>query len=215
MKLAEVKFDAQGLVPVVVQDASSGAVLTLAYANHEALQETMDTGYSVFFSRSRGELWRKGETSGNRQKVAEITFDCDLDAVLYRVLPQGPACHTGRESCFHNPVTLSGQTTGIDNPSLGEVLATVYRTIQERIRDLPEGSYVARLHRDGLDRVLKKVGEEAGEVIIAAKNASPSELAWEASDLVFHLLVTLAEKGVHVDDLAKTLWERHRPSTKE
>ncbi|MFD3005621.1 bifunctional phosphoribosyl-AMP cyclohydrolase/phosphoribosyl-ATP diphosphatase HisIE [Thermus tengchongensis] len=204
MDLSAVRFDERGLVPVVVQDARTGEVLTLAYANREALEETLRTRRSTFFSRSRQALWRKGATSGHTQEVVEVLLDCDGDAVVYRVIPHGPACHTGERTCFHRPL-LSGE------PDLGFVLGQVYATIQERLRTLPEGSYVARLHREGLDRILKKIGEEAGEVIIAAKNGSPEEVRWEASDLLFHLLLVLAETGVGLQDLAHTLWERHKP----
>ena len=204
MDLSRVKFDEQGLVPVVVQDANTGEVLTLAYANREALEETLRTRRSTFYSRSRKTLWRKGETSGNVQEVVEVLLDCDGDAVVYRVLPHGPACHTGEQSCFHRPL-LPGE------PSLGFVLSQVFSTIQERLKTLPEGSYVAKLHQAGLDRILKKIGEEAGEVIIAAKNQSPEEVRWEATDLLFHLLIVLAELGLTPEDLARTLWERHRP----
>lgn len=205
MNLEDVRFDSQGLVPVIVQDAHSGQVLTLAYANREALEATLRDGYSTFFSRSRQELWRKGATSGHRQKVQQVVLDCDQDAVLYKVIPAGPACHTGAESCFHHPLTSSSEV------NLGEVLERVYRTILERIGTLPEGSYVARLHQQGLDRILKKVGEEAGEVIIAAKNHNREELAWEASDLLFHLLFALAEEGLTPQDLANVLQQRHQP----
>jgi phosphoribosyl-ATP pyrophosphohydrolase/phosphoribosyl-AMP cyclohydrolase len=205
MDLANVRFDASGLVPVIVQDARTGQVLTLAYANLEALQQTLQTRQSTFFSRSRGELWVKGLTSGHTQEVLEVLLDCDQDAVLYKVIPHGPACHTGAESCFHQPLS------GSNEPSLGEVLEKVYQTIEQRIATLPEGSYVAKMHQAGLDRILKKIGEEAGEVIIAAKNQSREELVWEASDLLFHLLFLLAEQGVSPTDLAHTLWGRHKP----
>ncbi len=205
MNLEDVKFDANGLVPVVVQDAHTGQVLTLAYANREALEQTLQTRRSTFWSRSRGELWVKGLTSGHTQEVIEVVLDCDQDAVLYKVIPHGPACHTGAESCFHHPLTPSA------TPNLGEVLERVYRTIQHRIETLPEGSYVAKMHQAGLDRVLKKIGEEAGEVIIAAKNTDRKELEWEASDLLFHLLFVLAEQGITPADLARTLWSRHKP----
>ncbi|MEN2983183.1 MAG: bifunctional phosphoribosyl-AMP cyclohydrolase/phosphoribosyl-ATP diphosphatase HisIE [Thermus sp.] len=204
MDLSGVRFDPGGLVPVVVQDARTGEVLTLAYANREALEETLRTGQSTFYSRSRGRLWRKGETSGNTQEVVEVLLDCDGDAVVYRVIPQGPACHTGERTCFHHPL-LPGR------PNLGFVLGQVYATIQERLRTLPEGSYVAKLHQGGLDRILKKIGEEAGEVIIAAKNGNPEEVRWEVADLLFHLLLVLAELGLSPEDLAETLWARHQP----
>ncbi|MCS6868720.1 bifunctional phosphoribosyl-AMP cyclohydrolase/phosphoribosyl-ATP diphosphatase HisIE [Thermus sp.] len=204
MDLSGVRFDPEGLVPVVVQDARTGEVLTLAYANREALEETLRTGQSTFYSRSRGRLWRKGETSGNTQEVVEVLLDCDGDAVVYRVVPRGPACHTGERTCFHHPL-LPGR------PNLGLVLGRVYATIQERLRTLPEGSYVAKLHQGGLDRILKKIGEEAGEVIIAAKNGNPEEVRWEVADLLFHLLLVLAELGLSLEDLAETLWARHQP----
>ncbi|GIW38019.1 MAG: histidine biosynthesis bifunctional protein HisIE [Meiothermus sp.] len=205
MNLDDVQFDASGLIPVVVQDARTGQVLTLAYANREALEQTLKTRQSTFWSRSRGELWVKGLTSGHTQEVVEVVLDCDQDAVLYKVIPHGPACHTGAESCFHYPLTPLG------DPSLGEALEKVYRTIKERMATLPEGSYVAKMHQAGLDRMLKKIGEEAGEVIIAAKNQDPEELKWEATDLLFHLLLVLAEQGVTPTDLARTLWGRHKP----
>jgi len=204
MDLEAVRFDERGLVPVVVQDARTGEVLTLAYANREALEETLRTRKSTFYSRSRQALWRKGETSGHTQQVVEVLLDCDGDAVVYRVLPQGPACHTGARTCFHRPL--------LEGPKdLGFVLGQVYATIEERLRTLPEGSYVAKLHRAGLDRILKKIGEEAGEVILAAKNGNPEEVRHEAADLLFHLLLTLKEAGVTPEDLARTLWDRHRP----
>jgi phosphoribosyl-AMP cyclohydrolase / phosphoribosyl-ATP pyrophosphohydrolase len=198
LDLQNLQFDAQGLIPVVVQDARSGEVLTLAYANHKALEQTLATRKSTFWSRSRNELWVKGLTSGNTQEVLEVITDCDQDAVLYKVIPSGPACHTGARSCF-----------GSGTVNLGLVLEQVYQTIAARIQELPEGSYVAQMHQAGLDRILKKIGEEAGEVIIAAKNHSPEELSWEASDLLFHLLFLLAEQGLTPDDLAQTLWSRH------
>lgn len=205
MDLSRVRFDANGLVPVIVQDAQTGQVLTLAYANLEALEQTLQTRQSTFWSRSRNELWVKGLSSGHTQQVVEVVLDCDQDAVLYKVIPHGPACHTGAESCFHHPLTQT------HTPPLGEVLERVYQTIQQRIDSLPEGSYVAKMHQAGLDRILKKIGEEAGEVIIAAKNPVADELTWEASDLLFHLLLVLAERGITPADLAHTLWERHRP----
>ncbi|ADR36757.1 phosphoribosyl-AMP cyclohydrolase; phosphoribosyl-ATP pyrophosphatase [Oceanithermus profundus DSM 14977] len=207
MNLDAVKFDERGLVPVVIQDADSGEVLTLAWANREALERTLQTGQTHLYSRSRQALWKKGETSGHVQDLVEMRLDCDGDAVLYRVRPHGPACHTGARSCFHNPVTPEA------TPPLGWVLEQVWRTIQDRLETMPEGSYVAKMHAAGLDRILKKIGEEAGEVIIAAKNPDAAELAWEASDLLFHLLLTLAERGLGPADLARVLSERHQPGS--
>ncbi|WP_457632151.1 bifunctional phosphoribosyl-AMP cyclohydrolase/phosphoribosyl-ATP diphosphatase HisIE [Oceanithermus desulfurans] len=206
MNLDAVKFDERGLVPVVIQDADSGEVLTLAWANREALERTLETRQTHLYSRSRQALWKKGETSGHVQELVEMRLDCDGDAVLYRVRPHGPACHTGARSCFFNPVTPETA------PPLGGVLEQVWRTIQDRLEQRPEGSYVAKMHAAGLDRILKKIGEEAGEVIIAAKNPDPAELAWEASDLVFHLLLVLAERGLSPADLARVLSERHQPA---
>lgn len=208
MNIEDVKFDANGLVPVVVQDAVSGQVLTLAYANRKALAKTLETRQSTFWSRSRNELWVKGATSGNIQEVVEVLLDCDQDAVLYKVIPTGPACHTGAESCFHNQI---GEPP--EHPPLGEVLEKIYRTIRSRLEQRPQGSYVVKMHDAGLDRILKKIGEEAGEVIIAAKNSNREELAWEASDLLFHLLFTLAELGLSPQDLARVLWERNQQNT--
>lgn len=206
MNLDEVSFDERGLVPVIIQDADSGEVLTLAWANREALERTLETGRTHLYSRSRKKLWMKGETSGHVQELVEMRLDCDGDAVLYRVRPHGPACHTGARSCFFKTLTPEAA------PPLGWVLEQVWRTIQERIETLPEGSYVAKMHTAGLDRILKKIGEEAGEVIIAAKNPDQSELVWEASDLLFHLLLTLAERGLKPGDLARMLAERHQPA---
>lgn len=206
MNVEDVRFDTRGLVPVVMQDARTGEVLTLAWANREALEKTLKTGYAHFYSRSRQRLWKKGEESGNVQEVVEVTLDCDGDAVLYRVIPHGPACHTGKHSCFHNPIEVRKRTPA----DLGEVTAQVFATIQQRLRDLPEGSYVAKLHQAGLDRLLKKIAEEAGEVILAAKNRDLDELRWEATDLYFHLLLTLAELGLGPEDLARELARRHR-----
>lgn len=206
MNLDAVNFDERGLVPVVIQDADSGEVLTLAWANREALERTLATGYTHLYSRSRRALWKKGETSGHVQELVEMRLDCDGDAVLYRVRPHGPACHTGARSCFFNPLGPEAA------PPLGWVLEQVWRTVQDRIERKPEGSYVAKMHAAGLDRILKKIGEEAGEVIIAAKNPDASELAWEASDLLFHLLLTLAERGLSPADLARVLNERHQPA---
>jgi len=206
VNVEDVRFDTRGLVPVVMQDARTGEVLTLAWANREALEKTLKTGYAHFYSRSRQRLWKKGEESGNVQEVVEVTLDCDGDAVLYRVIPHGPACHTGKHSCFHNPIEVRKRTPA----DLGEVTAQVFATIQQRLRDLPEGSYVAKLHQAGLDRLLKKIAEEAGEVILAAKNRDLDELRWEATDLYFHLLLTLAELGLGPEDLARELARRHR-----
>jgi phosphoribosyl-AMP cyclohydrolase / phosphoribosyl-ATP pyrophosphohydrolase len=202
--LDSITFDDHGLVPVIAQEAGSGRVLMLAYANREAIQNTLETRLATYFSRSRDKLWQKGEESGHTQRVQSVTLDCDGDAVLYTVLQTGPACHTGAATCFHN--TLEGQGAG---SSIGEVLGGVYATILDRIQNQPEGSYVAKLHNAGLDRVLKKIGEEAGEVIIAAKNGSKPELQLEVADLLFHTMITMAEIGVNLSDVASELESRY------
>lgn len=209
-----VHFDATGLAPVVAQDALDGAVLMLAYANREALALTLSTGRAHYWSRSRQALWEKGATSGHTQRVTGISLDCDGDAVIYRVEQTGPACHTGERSCFFTPLTSEALGEPASSPTgpssrVGPVLDMVYATILDRIERQPEGSYVARLHREGLDRVLKKIGEEAGETIIAAKNRDHSELTLEASDLFFHTLFALAEVGVNLNDIAAELDRRH------
>lgn len=204
--LNAVRFDERGLVPVVAQDARSGEVLMLAWANREALERTLATKQGTYYSRSRAELWVKGLTSGHTQKVVGVSLDCDGDAVLYQVEQTGPACHTGARSCFHNPL-LEGEPEGLDG-----VLGRMYATIQERLETLPEHSYVARLHAGGLDRVLKKISEEAGEVLLAAKNGDKAELATEAADLLFHTLFALAEVGVTPGDVARVLEVREGKS---
>ncbi len=202
--LDSITFDAHGLVPVIAQEIGSGRVLMLAYANREAIQKTLDTKLATYWSRSRNKLWQKGEESGHSQRVQSITLDCDGDAVLYAVEQTGPACHTGAMTCFHN--TLEGEDGG---SNIGDVLGSVYATILDRIQNQPEGSYVAKLHHSGLDRILKKIGEEAGEVIIAAKNGSRPELQLEVADLLFHTMITMAEVGVNLADIAAELESRY------
>jgi phosphoribosyl-AMP cyclohydrolase / phosphoribosyl-ATP pyrophosphohydrolase len=214
-ELSQVKFGPDGLVPVVTQDAATGAVLMQAYANREALEHTLSTRQGTYFSRSRQELWIKGLTSGNVQHVVSVALDCDGDSVLYRVRQHGPACHTGAYSCFFTPLLEEEMPApeGLDT-----VLERVYGTIQDRLSTLPEGSYVARLHTGGLDRVLKKIVEEAGEVVLAAKNsaaesldeksAAAAELKTEVADLLFHTLFAMAEVGVTPHDVAAVLQER-------
>ena len=201
-----VRFDENGLVPVVAQDAATGEVLTLAYANREAVEKTLSTGEAHYFSRSRSELWRKGATSGNTQRVVEVGVDCDADALLYKVEPRGPACHTGERTCFFT--TLQGEgTTGAETYRLGEMVERLAGTIAERHRKMPEGSYTAGLLGSGTERVAQKVGEEAVEVVVAALTGE--RLAEEASDLVYHLLVLLEERGVGIGEVAGVLRDRH------
>ena len=205
-----VSFDEAGLVPVVAQDAGTGDVLTLAYANREALEKTLATGEAHFYSRSRGELWRKGATSGNTQRVVEVRLDCDGDALLYRVEPRGPACHTGERTCFYT--TLAGEGVGVamegpDGVALGTMVERLAGTIAQRHRDMPQESYTAGLIRRGPERLAQKVGEEAVEVVIAALRED--RLAEETADLVYHLLVLLEERGVGTEKVAGVLRDRH------
>lgn len=197
--LDEIKFNSDGLVPVVAQAASTGEILMLAYANREALERSSLSGLAHYWSRSRQSLWMKGETSGNTQAVREIRVDCDGDAVLYRVDQTGPACHTGQRDCFFR--TLEGDQLA-EAPGSAHVLGRVDEVIATRIREPKPGSYTNYLFDAGLDKILKKVGEEATEVVIAAKNESPDDLRGEAADLLFHLLVLLRARDLPVE----TLW---------
>jgi phosphoribosyl-ATP pyrophosphohydrolase/phosphoribosyl-AMP cyclohydrolase len=197
-------YDEKGLVPVVAQDANTGEVLMLAYASREAVQKTIETGEAHYHSRSRGELWRKGETSGNTQRVVEVRLDCDGDALLYRVEPAGPACHTGERSCFFTSLQGSDE----DAQDLGRILGRLSETIRGRRLEMPEGSYTAKLLERGTGYIAQKVGEEAVEVVVAA--LEDANLAEETADLLYHLLVLLEERGVGTEEVARVLDERHR-----
>lgn len=203
--LEELSFDAQGLLPVVAQDVLSGEVLMLAYANREALTQTATTGRAHYWSRSRQEIWRKGDTSGHVQKVHEIRVDCDGDAVIYLVHQTGAACHTGEASCFYR--RLEGES--IAPAAAGaHILSRVAGIVAERAVERPEGSYTTYLLEKGLDKILKKVGEEATEVVIAAKNADNAELRAELADLLFHLLVLTQERELPLDEVWEELDSR-------
>ncbi|WP_338778430.1 bifunctional phosphoribosyl-AMP cyclohydrolase/phosphoribosyl-ATP diphosphatase HisIE [Metabacillus sp. FJAT-52054] len=202
MNTDDIRFDEKGLVPAIVQDAVSKEVLTLAYMNEESLKKTIESKETWFFSRSRNELWHKGATSGNTQSVVELCYDCDKDALLVLVEPKGPACHTGSFSCFEK----AGGSQTQHNPF--SILSDLERVIAERDTERPEGSYTTYLLTEGVDKILKKVGEEASEVIIAAKNRSHDELKWEAADLIFHLLVLLREQKLSFSEVLKALEER-------
>ncbi len=216
MSIDELAWDGDGLLPVVVQDATTGAVLTLAYANREALARTLAEKTTWLYSRSRRALWRKGETSGNTQAVVSVAFDCDADALLYRVHPSGPACHTGAPTCFAHPLPLAdARPQSAPAPPLLQPAATfeaavahLRTTIAARRDASPETSYTAKLLHAGVDRIGKKIGEEATEVVIAAKNADPAELAWEVADLFYHTLVLLEERGVSLDAVGTELLRR-------
>jgi phosphoribosyl-ATP pyrophosphohydrolase/phosphoribosyl-AMP cyclohydrolase len=208
--LDRVEFDENGLVPVVAQDVATGDVLTLAYANREAVEKTLASGEAHYYSRSRSQLWRKGATSGNTQRVVEVRLDCDGDALLYLVEPRGPACHTGEKSCFFT--TLAGEGVGVTTAGdhdvpFGTMVERLARTIAQRHREMPEGSYTASLIEGGPERLAQKVGEEAVEVVVAA--LSDQRLPEEAADLVYHLLVLLEERGVGTEEVAGVLRDRH------
>lgn len=198
-----VKFNEQGLIPAVVQDAQSKEVLTVAYMNEESLQKTIETNETWFYSRSRNELWHKGATSGNTQKVVSIKADCDQDALVIEVIPAGPACHNGTTSCFTETI--------VENPRPGSVgiLPQLVEVIKQREVDMPEGAYTTYLFDKGIDKICKKVGEEATEVVIGAKNRDKEEVKWESADLMYHLLVLLQEQKVDVYEVLDVLQKRH------
>jgi phosphoribosyl-ATP pyrophosphohydrolase/phosphoribosyl-AMP cyclohydrolase len=202
--IESLRFDERGLIPAVIQDAETGAVLMLAYMNRESLSLTLETGQTHFWSRSRNRIWHKGETSGNTQDVKSVKYDCDADALLVGVHQHGSACHTGEYSCFFNPI----RELPAAGPNLGGVLGKLVGVIHQRKTELPEGSYTAKLFKGGVDRILKKVGEETGEVIIAAKNHSKEEITWEVADLLYHTLFLLEQEGVALGDIAAELERR-------
>ena len=199
--IAKLKFDDKGLIPAIVVDAETDQVLTLAYMNEESLKISMEKRLTCFWSRSRQELWLKGETSGNFQHIVSITADCDCDALVVKVTKDGPACHLGEESCFHNPVL------GEENAPFR--LEGLYDLLMDRKATLPEGSYTTYLFQKGLDKILKKVGEESTEVIIAGKAEDKAETIYEIADLTYHVLVLMAQMGISVEDVKKELASRH------
>ncbi len=201
------KFDERGLIPAIVQHARSGEVLMLGYMNEESLRLTADTGLVTFWSRSRGELWQKGATSGNVLRLVEVRQDCDGDALLVLAEPAGPVCHTGERTCFYR--RIDGELAEEPLPP-SSFLTHLADQIAARAAERPEGSYTTKLLSGGVDRIGKKIGEEAAEVIIAAKNASPDELTWEVADLLYHTLVLLEHQGVRPEVIWSELRRRHR-----
>jgi phosphoribosyl-ATP pyrophosphohydrolase/phosphoribosyl-AMP cyclohydrolase len=204
MNIDKLTFDpGTGLIPAIVQDSKSGRVLMLGYMNSESLQRTIDTGLVTFFSRSRNQLWTKGDTSGNYLKVVSISDDCDSDTLLVKAVPDGPTCHTGEVSCF------DAGTEGKHAESGLPFLAHLEAFLQERKRSMPEGSYTSKMFAKGLDKIAQKVGEEAVETVIAAKNDDDKEFIYEASDLLFHLTLLLVEKDIPFNALIEELKRRH------
>ncbi len=202
VNIDELKFDEKGLIPAVVVDTYSKKVLTLAYMNRESLKISMEKGLTCFFSRSRNELWLKGETSGNYQHIISITADCDKDALIVEVDKDGPACHMGTDSCFEYPVWQSDERSSFSMEGL-------YELLMQRKRELPEGSYTTYLFEKGLDKILKKIGEESTEVIIAGKAEDKAETIYEIADLAYHVMVLMAESGISVEDVKRELAKRH------
>ena len=202
IKVEELKFDKDGLIPAIVVDAVTKEVLTLAYMNRESLAITLEKGLTCFYSRSRQTLWLKGETSGNYQHVVSVTADCDKDALVIKVEKDGPACHTGAESCFFNPVYISEER--------GEFsLRGLYDLLLDRKATMPQGSYTTYLFEKGLDKILKKVGEESTEVIIAGKAQDKKETIYEIADLAYHIMVLMTQMGITVDEVQQELASRH------
>ena len=202
INIDELKFDEKGLIPAIVVDSITKKVLTLAYMNRESLQISMDKELTCFWSRSRNELWLKGETSGNYQHIVSITADCDKDALVIVVEPEGPACHLGTTSCFENPVFQSDERHEFSYQGLMDLL--IGRKIEKK-----EGSYTTYLFEKGLDKILKKVGEECTEVIIAAKDDDKAETIYEVADLCYHVMVMMIQMGISLEDIHKELASRH------
>lgn len=214
--IADIKFDGHGLLPAIVQDANTLQVLTLAYMSAESLKRTLETNETWFWSRSRSSLWHKGETSGHTQRVVDVSVDCDHDAIRILVIPEGPACHTGAQSCFHNELqdarVMDNQKARVD---LGAMLDTLYALVESRKRERPKGSYTTYLFDQGLDKILKKVGEESTEAIIAAKNEDSGALVREASDLLYHLIVLLVERGLTLDQVSGEMRSRRKKDSND
>lgn len=202
LNIEDIKFDEKGLIPAVVVDSTSQKVLTLAYMNRESLEISLNEGRTCFFSRSRQELWRKGETSGNIQKIVSISADCDRDALVVTVEKTGPACHLGNDSCFVDKLWESKELHDF-------TLDGLYELIKGRKTEAKEGSYTSYLFQKGIDKILKKIGEESTEVIIAAKGNDAAETVYEVSDLLYHVMVMMVEMGISNEDIKKELASRH------
>ncbi len=202
ININDLKFDEKGLIPAIVVDSLSKKVLTLAYMNKESLEISLQKQLTCFYSRSRNELWLKGETSGNYQHIVSITADCDKDALVILVEKDGPACHTGTDSCFTAPLFISESKAEFSMDGL-------YELLESRKKNLPEGSYTTYLFQKGIDKILKKIGEESTEVIIAGKANDKKETVYEIADLAYHIMVMMVEMGISVDDVRKELASRH------
>jgi phosphoribosyl-ATP pyrophosphohydrolase/phosphoribosyl-AMP cyclohydrolase len=208
VSIDELKYDEKGLIPAIVQDAETKRVLTLAYMNRESLRRTLECGQTVFWSRSRQEYWHKGETSGNYQHIVKIIADCDRDALTVLVRKDGPACHMGTESCFEYPLTEVEEEEKKLEEKKKITMQSLYELLEERKMTKPEGSYTSYLFDQGIDKILKKVGEEAAEVIIAAKSGDRGETVYETADLAYHVMVMLAEMGIPLSDVEDEMARR-------
>lgn len=202
LKMEDLKFDEKGLIPAIVVDTYSKKVLTVAYMNKESLAISMEEGRTCFWSRSRQELWRKGDTSGNVQHIVSIVADCDRDALTVEVVKEGPACHLGTESCFNDVVYLNPEYYPFSVDGL-------YEMLEGRKKNMPEGSYTTYLFEKGIDKILKKIGEECTEVIIASKAEDKAETIYEIADLAYHVMVMMVEQGISLEDVCKELASRH------
>lgn len=202
MDISKIKFDENGLVPAIAQDVNTKKVLMLAYMNKESIERTLEEKVAVYYSRSRQELWKKGETSSNIQKLVGMTYDCDGDSILLTVEQIGVACHTGEYSCFFNEI--------LEVEEKNNILVALYDLMKERKDNPVEGSYTNYLFKEGIDKILKKVGEESAEVIIASKNNDKEEMIYEISDLIYHTLVLMVEQGVKIDDIKLELEKRRK-----
>ena len=211
VKIEELKFDEKGLIPAIVVDTNTKRVLTLAYMNEESLKISLEKKLTCFWSRSRQELWLKGDTSGNYQHIVSITADCDRDALVVEVIPDGPACHLGTESCFEYPVLEADAKAGEEGGGIDDRFSYegLMELIEGRKTEKKEGSYTTYLFEKGLDKILKKVGEESTEVIIAAKAEDKAETIYEISDLAYHVMVLMVEAGITLDDIRNELASRH------
>ena len=208
--LKEIKFDEKGLVPAIAYDVISGEVVMMAYMNEESIRMTLESGYCTYFSRSRQTLWKKGETSGHLQKIRSMKLDCDGDTILLEIEQEGAACHTGNKSCFYREYKDGEWVPAKENTAIARAMALEYGVVKGRAENPVEGSYTNYLLTKGVDKICKKVGEEATECVIAAKNRAYDELQWEAADLIYHMTVLLYEQGMSWDDVGEKMLSRQK-----
>jgi phosphoribosyl-ATP pyrophosphohydrolase/phosphoribosyl-AMP cyclohydrolase len=208
--MVNLKFDEKGLIPAVVQDASSGDVIMVAYMDREAISRTIKTGLTWFYSRSRQKYWQKGETSGNIQKVKELRYDCDVDCLLVLVDQTGVGCHTGQRTCFHKALYPEKEVAPIVQIGKTSIFQELFETIENRKKELPENSYTTSLFKEGLEKIIAKVEEESGEVIEGARKNDKENIIWESADLIYHLFVLLADRGISLEEVEQELAKRRK-----